>query len=423
MTKGPAKTKSKALRWLSLLGPGLITGASDDDPSGVGTYAQAGAQFGSGMTWAMLLTFPLMASVQIISARVARVTGKGLAANLSNVVPRWFLMVLLVALFATNALNIGADLAAMGEAMTLMAPGPAVAYAFSFGIFSGAALIVVPYSRYVAVLKWLTLTLLAYVGSAFIVDVPWRTVLHDTFFPPLRMEKAYLQTLVAVLGTTISPYLFFWQSAQEVEEQEAAPQDRPLKQAPDQAKRQLHKVRIDTISGMALSNLIGIFIMLTTAATLHKAGIKDIDSAAKAAEALRPIAGKFAFALFAGGIVGTGLLAIPVLAASGAYALTEAFGWKRGLEKKPAAAPAFYGTIALATALGILLPAIHFNAMRALVLTAIVNGVIAVPILIALMKVARSKSVMGTFTLGPGLSFAGWATTALMTLAALGLLL
>lgn len=413
----------KALRWLSLLGPGLITGASDDDPSGVGTYAQAGAQFGSGMAWAMVLTFPLMASVQIISARVARVTGKGLAANLSSVLPRWLLIVLLVALFATNALNIGADLAAMGEAMTLLVPGPAVGYALAFGLFSGAAIIFVPYSRYVGVLKWLTLVLLAYVGSVCVVDVSWRTVLHDVFVPPLRLEPAYLQTLVAVLGTTISPYLFFWQSAQEVEEQEVAPQDAPLKIAPAQAGRQLRKVRIDTVIGMALSNLVGIFIMLTTAATLHKAGIQNIDSAAQAAQALKPIGGSFAFALFATGIIGTGLLAIPVLAASCAYALSEALGWKRGLEKQPRAAPAFYGTIALATAIGILLPVMHFNAMRALVLTAVVNGVIAVPILIAMMRAAQSASVMGTFTLGRGLAIAGWATTALMTLAALGLLL
>ena len=413
----------KALRWLSLLGPGLITGASDDDPSGIGTYAQAGAQFGSGMTWAMVLTFPLMACVQIISARVGRVTGKELAANLSCVLPRWFLIVLLVALFATNALNIGADLAAMGEAMALLVPGSAVGYAFAFGLTSGAAIIFVPYSRYVRVLKWLTLVLLAYVGSVFVVDVPWRTVLHDVLVPPLRMDPAYLQTLVAVLGTTISPYLFFWQSAQEVEEQEAAPQDAPLKVAPAQAGRQLRKVRIDTVVGMALSNLVGIFIMLTTAATLHQAGIRDIESAAQAAQALKPIGGSFASALFAGGIIGTGLLAIPVLAASCAYALTGALGLERGLEKKPQAAPAFYGTIALATAIGILLPVLHVNAMRALVLTAVVNGVIAVPLLIALMKVAQSTSVMGEFTLGRGLAMAGWTTTALMTLAAFGLLL
>jgi Mn2+/Fe2+ NRAMP family transporter len=375
------------------------------------------------MTWTMLLTAPLMGAVQIICAQIARVTGKGLAANLSSFLPRWLLLPLLLMLFVSNAVNIGADLAAMGEATALLLPGTDVGYAVAFGIGCSIVLIVVPYSRYVWVLRWLSASLLAYVLTVFVIDVPWRKVAVDTLLPSLRWDKAYLQMFVAVLGTTISPYLFFWQSAQEIEEQQASKEDGPLKSHPEQAARQLHELRLDTSIGAAASNLIGFFIMVTAAFTLGQAGHHDIDSAAKAAEALRPIAGDGAFMLFAAGIVGTGLLAIPVLAASGAYALAESIGWRRGLELKVSAAPAFYATIAVATVIGIALPLSHVNAMHALVWASMANGVIAVPILIAVMLAARSRKVMKQFRIGPVLSTLGWATVALMLLALVGMLM
>jgi NRAMP (natural resistance-associated macrophage protein)-like metal ion transporter len=408
--------------WWSTFGPGLITGASDDDPSGVGTYAQAGAQFGSGLLWVMLFTFPLMAAVQLISARVGRVTGRGLAANLARVMPRWLLMPLLVALFLTNTLNVGADLAAMGESMALVLPIRADLAALCLGLLCGGLLIAIPYSRYVSILKWLTLALLAYVATVFVVHVDWPAVAHDTVLPKVAWNKGYLQMLIAVLGTTISPYLFFWQSSQEVEEQRATPGEAPLRSAPHQAEQQLRRMKADTWAGMAVSNLIGFFIMLTAAVTLHTHGVHDIDSATKAAQALRPLAGAFAFFLFVIGIVGAGLLAVPVLAGSAAYALAEAFGWKRGLERRPAAAPAFYGTIALATLLGCAMPLLHVNAMKALVWSAVLNGVVAVPVLVAMMVAAQRQELMGEFLVRGRLKWLGWMTTGLMAAAALGLL-
>jgi Mn2+/Fe2+ NRAMP family transporter len=415
-----APPKQRQSRW-SWLGPGVLTGASDDDPSGIGTYAQAGAAFGTGMLWVMLFTFPLMTVVQIISAQVGRATGRGLAANLAKITPRWLLIPLMVLLFATNAVNIGADLAAMGEAATLLLPGHAAWYAFGFGVVSVVLQIAVPYSRYVNLLKWLTISLLAYVATALTLDVPWREVLVHTVVPHVTMTKEFATMLVAVLGTTISPYLFFWQSAQEAEEQRADPREQPLKVAPEQADRQLKRVRMDTVVGMAVSNSIGFFIILTSALTLHAHGKADIQTASQAAEALRPFAGHWAFAIFTLGIVGTGLLAVPVLAGSAGYALSESLGWRRGLERPFHAARGFYMVIAIATAAGIALPALHINPVRALVISAVLNGVISVPLLAAIMITASSSSVMGDFSIGRTLRVLGWITTAVMTIAALTL--
>ncbi|HKB55389.1 MAG TPA: divalent metal cation transporter [Ramlibacter sp.] len=409
--------------WLSWLGPGVLTGASDDDPSGIGTYAQAGAAFGAGMLWVMLFTFPLMAVVQIICARVARVTGRGLAANLAKVVPRWMLVVLTLALFATNAINIGADLSAMGYAAALLAPGEPAWYAFGLGVLSIGLQVWLPYSRYVRVLKWLTVSLLAYVATAFTLQVPWTRILLHTLVPHLEFTTEFGAMLVAVLGTTISPYLFFWQSAQEAEEQHAAPDEEPLKTAPEQAGRQLKRVRTDTILGMGISNAIGFFIMLTSALTLNAHGVRDIQTASQAAEALRPFAGHWAFVLFAAGIVGTGLLAVPVLAGSAGYALAETLAWRRGLEKPARAAPAFYGVIVIATVAGIALPALHVNPIHALVLSAVLNGIIAVPILVVLMLAGSNENVMGEFCIPKPLRILGWLTAVVMAVAALGLLL
>lgn len=405
------------------LGAGLITGASDDDPSGIGTYAQAGAIFGFGLLWVMGFSYPLMVAVQLVCARVARVTGRGLAANLARVLPRWLLLPLLLALFAANAITIGADLMAMGEAATLLLPGHAAAWAVGLGGLSIALQLFVPYSRYVSFLKWLTLSLLAYVATAFALHVPWGEVLQRTLLPQVQPTRDYAQMLVAVLGTTICPYLFFWQAAQEVEEQRATPGEAPLKAAPGQARAQFARMRFDTALGMLVSNGIGFFIMLSTAVTLHGHGTAEIASAAQAARALQPVAGAFAFALFAAGIIGTGLLAIPVLAGSAGYALAEAFGWKRGLERKPGAAPGFYATIVLAGVLGMAMALLHVNAMKALVFTSLVNGVAAVPLLAALMWAARSRALLGEFTIGAPLWALGWLTTALMLLAALALFL
>jgi Mn2+/Fe2+ NRAMP family transporter len=415
-----APPKQRQSRW-SWLGPGVLTGASDDDPSGIGTYAQAGAAFGTGMLWVMLFTFPLMTVVQIISAQVGRATGRGLAANLAKITPRWLLIPLMVLLFATNAVNIGADLAAMGEAATLLLPGHAAWYAFGFGVVSVVLQIAVPYSRYVNLLKWLTISLLAYVATALTLDVPWREVLVHTVVPHITMTKEFATMLVAVLGTTISPYLFFWQSAQEAEEQRADPREQPLKVAPEQAGRQLKRVRMDTVVGMAVSNSIGFFIILTSALTLHAHGKADIQTASQAAEALRPFAGHWAFAIFTLGIVGTGLLAVPVLAGSAGYALSESLAWRRGLERPFHAARGFYMVIAIATAAGIALPALHINPVRALVISAVLNGVISVPLLAAIMITASSSSVMGDFSIGRTLRVLGWITTAVMTIAALTL--
>jgi NRAMP (natural resistance-associated macrophage protein)-like metal ion transporter len=408
--------------WLAKFGPGLITGASDDDPSGVGTYAQAGAQFGTGMLWVMLLTFPLMAAVQLISARVGRVTGRGLSANLARVMPRWLLLPLLIALFLVNAINVGADLAAMGESAALVLPVRGDLAALLMGLICGGLLIFIPYSRYVSILKWLTLALLAYVGTVFVVRVDWISVAHDTLLPKVAWHRDYLQMLIAVLGTTISPYLFFWQSSLEVEEQRATPGEAPLLAAPHQAEHQLGRMTADTWTGMAVSNLIGFFIMLTAAATLHSHGVHDINSAAQAAQALRPVAGSLAFFLFVVGILGAGLLAVPVLAGSASYALAEAFGWKRGLERRPGAAPAFYGTIAFATLLGCAMPLLHVNAMKALVWAAVLNGVVAVPVLVAMMTAAQRVDLMGEFVVKGRLRALGWLTTGLITAAALGLM-
>jgi Mn2+/Fe2+ NRAMP family transporter len=415
-----ATPKARASRW-AWLGPGVLTGASDDDPSGIGTYAQAGAAFGTGLLWVMLFTFPLMTVVQIISAQVGRATGRGLAANLAKIAPRWLLIPLMVLLFATNAVNIGADLAAMGEAATLLLPGHAGWYAFAFGVVSVVLQIAVPYTRYVNILKWLTVSLLAYVATALTLDISWRDVLVHTLVPHLTMTREFATMLVAVLGTTISPYLFFWQSAQEAEEQRADPDEQPLKIAPEQAHRQLRRVRMDTVLGMAASNGVGFFIILTSALTLHAHGAAEIQTASQAAEALRPFAGQWAFAIFTLGIVGTGLLAVPVLAGSAGYALAESLAWRRGLERPFHQARGFYMIIAIATAAGIALPALHISPVRALVIAAVLNGVISVPLLAATMITASSASVMGEFSIGRALRVLGWITTAVMAVAALTL--
>jgi NRAMP (natural resistance-associated macrophage protein)-like metal ion transporter len=402
---------------LRAIGPGLITGASDDDPSGIATYSQAGAQFGYGLGWTLLLTYPLMAAIQEISARIGRVTGRGLAGNFARCYPAWLVEGIVLLMVVANTINLGADLGAMGAAVRLLIGGPSLVYVAVIGVASVLLEIFVAYSRYVRTLKWLTLALLAYVATVFAVHVPWGEVAYRLIVPDIVFSKDYIVTVVAILGTTISPYLFFWQAEEEVEEQEEDPAARPLKAAPEQAPAEIQRIEIDTYLGMAISNLVALFILLTTAATLHAHGITDIQTSAQAAEALRPIAGDFAFILFAAGIVGTGLLALPVLAGSAAYALGETRGWTVGLARVWPRAKAFYGTVAVATVVGIAINFAPIDPIRALFWSAVINGVVAVPVMTMMMLLGSRRGVMGRFTLPRPLRVFGWLATAVMAAA------
>ena len=405
--------------WLKKLGPGLITGAADDDPSGIATYSQAGAQFGFNMLWTLLLTYPLMVGIQIISAQIGRVSGHGLATNIRRHYPGWLLYGVVSLLLIANVINIAADVAAMGDAVKLLIGGPARLYALGFGLLSLLLQILVPYRRYVRVLKWLTLALLAYVGVVFAVHMPWSEVASKTVLPQMSWKRDYITNVVAIFGTTISPYLFFWQASQEVENQTADPLAKPLKYAPEQAADNLRRIKIDTCTGMGFSNLVAFFIVLTTAATLNAHGLTDIQTTAQAASALRPIAGEFGFLLFAAGIIGTGLLAVPVLAGSAAYAMAGAFRWKNSLEAKPAAAKQFYGIIAVSTLLGVALCFTPVDPIRALYWSAVINGVMSVPIMTIMMAMASRADIMQRFVIGRGLKILGWLCTAVMALASL----
>jgi NRAMP (natural resistance-associated macrophage protein)-like metal ion transporter len=404
-----------------VLGPGLITGASDDDPSGIATYSQAGAQFGYALGWTLLLTYPLMCAIQMVSAQVGRVTGRGLAGNMRRHYPVALLYFLVGLLVVANTINIGADLGAMAAALHLLVPGPTVLYLAAFAVVTVVLEIFVRYSRYASVLRWLTLSLFAYVGVVFAVGVPWLSVARDLVLPHIEFSGSYLTVVVAVFGTTISPYLFFWQASEEVEDEKEDPAAKPLIEAPQQAPRALARIQLDTLVGMGLSNVIALFIMLTTAATLNAHGVKDIETSSQAAEALRPIAGEFAFVIFALGIVGTGLLALPVLAGSAAYAVGEALDWPVGLAQSPGRAKAFYATIAAATLVGAVLNFTPLDPIKALFWSAVVNGVAAVPIMAMIMLMASRQKVMGQFPLGPWLKGLGWLATAAMTAAAVGM--
>ncbi|WP_160120656.1 NRAMP family divalent metal transporter [Rhodovarius lipocyclicus] len=406
--------------WFRRLGPGLITGAADDDPSGIATYSQAGAQFGVNMLWTVVLTFPLMAAIQAICARIGRVTGQGLAANMVHVLPRPLVQGLVALLFLANAVNIGADLAAMGAAMQLLLGWGQVLFAVLFAAVSLLLQVFVPYHRYVHVLKWLTLALFAYAGILFSVRIDWAGVAQGVFWPRLAWTADAFTLIVAVFGTTISPYLFFWQSAEEVED---ATGQGALLDHPEAAPAELNRIGGDTLVGMGFSNAIAFCIMLTTAVTLHAAGISDIATSADAARALRPIAGEMAFFLFSLGIIGTGLLALPVLAGSVAYAVGELYGWRAGLEEKPRNAKGFYGIIALGFAAGLLMLFLPIDPIRALFWSAVLNGVIAVPLMAATMIVVGSRKHLGPFVAGFWLRVLGWLATAVMAAAALAMFL
>lgn len=400
--------------WFSLLGPGLITGASDDDPSGIATYAQVGAQFAYGMGWVMLFSYPLMAAIQEISARIGCVTGQGIAANIRAHYPASLVRAVVTLLMAANIINLGADLGAMADALKLLIGGPVRLYAVGFAILCALLEVFCRYQRYVSILKWLTSALLAYAAVAFIVEVPWDQVLLSTLVPRLSFQRDAVVALVALLGTTISPYMFFWQASQEAEDEHERPGARPLIDAPEQAPREMRRIRIDTYLGMGFSNLISLFIIVTAAATLNAHGITDIQTSAQAAEALRPLAGEFSFALFAAGIVGTGMLAVPVLAGSAAYALAEALGWPAGLARRPYQAKSFYGAIAAATLIGTGIDLIGLDPIKALFWAAVINGVTAVPLMVMMMILTARRAVMGSFVLPPALSALGWVSTLAM---------
>lgn len=402
--------------FIKSLGPGLITGASDDDPSGIGTYSQAGAQFGYGIGWTMLLTFPLMVAIQEISARVGRVTGHGISGNVCRHYPSWLLTVVVALLFIANTINIAADLGAMADATKLLIGAHGIIYVVLFGVTSVAAQIFLDYHRYVAVLKWLTLSLFAYVGALAFAHISWGQALAGVLVPRFIWSGDYFTTIVAILGTTISPYLFFWQASQEAEDQRVDATKQPLIDKHYGAQKEFHRIRADTIVGMAFSNLIALSIIVTAAATLHAAGKTDIQTSAQAAEALRPIAGAFAEIIFALGIVGTGLLAIPVLASATAYAVGEGGRWPVGLARKPKEAAAFYAVLALSAAIGIALNFTSINPISALYWSAVVNGALAVPVMVLLMTMSRRRDVMGRFVIGGPLYWLGWLSTAVMLL-------
>jgi NRAMP (natural resistance-associated macrophage protein)-like metal ion transporter len=401
------------------LGPGLITGAADDDPSGIATYSQAGAQFGFHLLWTMLLTFPLMAAIQMVSALVGRVTGRGLAYNMGQVLPRPLVLGLLTLLFIANTINVGADLAAMGEAAKLVTGLNQHALTIFFALLSLGLQLFIPYRRYARFLMVLTFSLFAYVALMFLLPLDWKQIGTGMIGLHPDLTESAATTIVAVFGTTISPYLFFWQSAQEVEEVDQNEDEHPLIERPREGPAAISRIRVDTIAGMLASNLVALAIMIATAATLHAHGVTDIQTAAQAASALKPIAGNFAFALFAIGIIGTGLLAIPVLAGSAGYAVAEAAGWKTGLDNMPWQARGFYGVIGAAVLLGLGIDWSPLDPIKALYWSAVLNGVIAVPMMAALMIVAGSKRKMGEFRAGWVLGGLGWISTAVMAAAAI----
>ena len=413
--------RQRKLDWRRAIGPGIITGASDDDPSGIATYSQAGAQFGYGFGWAMVVTFPLMSAVQMVSARIGRVTGRGIAGNLSQHFTPWLTLPVVLLLLVANTINIGANLGAMADATALVAGGRRWPFLIGFALVCVLAQVFVSYGSYVRVLKWLTLSLLAYVATLFLVDVNWSEAVTTAVFPIIAPGSAPLILLVAIFGTTISPFLFFWQAAQEAEDVGDGFAEMPLKCDPLEGRRQLKRIELDTLAGMGVSNLVAVAIMFTCAATLNVNGITDIHTSAQAAEALRPIAGPYSSTVFALGIVGTGLLAVPVLAGSAAYAIGEALRWPVGLSRKPRQAVAFYSTIAFATGVGALINFSPIEPIDALLWAAVINGVVAVPVMVVMMMMAGSRKVMGVFRIPTGMAVVGWAATAVMGLVVLAM--
>jgi NRAMP (natural resistance-associated macrophage protein)-like metal ion transporter len=409
-------TEERRKSWLAKLGPGLITGAADDDPSGIGTYSQVGAQFGYGLAWSLLYSLPFMIVIQDVSAQIGSVTGRGIAANLRRHYPRPILLGAVMLLLLANVINLGADLSAMGAVMQMLLGGENIAYTISFGLLCILLETFLSYRRYAAVLKFTTLSLFAYVAVVFAVHVPWGEAIKGALIPRVEWTAAFATGFVAILGTTISPYLFFWQAAQEIEEEKRT-HTKPLHAAPGKAGPEMARIRQDTLIGMSFSNIVAIFIVFAAAATLNVHGVTTIETASQAAEALRPVAGGFAFLLFAFGIVGTGLLAVPVLAGSAAYAVSEALGRPASLDSKPNKARLFYGTIAATTLAGALLQYAGINPVRALYWSAVINGILAAPLMALMMLIVTNPRAMGHLTLPRRGAVLGWAATGVMTTA------
>ncbi len=419
--------RSRARQLAGQLGPGLITGAADDDPSGLATYSQAGAQFGAGLLWTMAFTTPLMIGIQLVSARIGWLTGKGLASSMRRVLPAWLTTAIVALLLFANTLNIAADIAAMGETLRLLVGGGQYGHALLFGLLCTVLPVWLGFDAMVRMLKWLTLSLLAYVAVVFMLHVNWEKVLHESLLPRLRHGSAYWTMVVAVLGTTISPYLFFWQSAQEAEMRQRMDAtggvEREMAPRPTYVREHLYRIKLDTTVGMVFSNLIAFCVILATALTLHEHGLTDIQTTAQAAEALRPLAGEFAFTLFAAGIIGTGMLAVPVLAASSGYAVADALQWRSGLDNHWLEARGFYAVIGLGTAIGTLLNFTRLDPIKALVWSAVVNGVIAVPIMAVMMWLGTRRDLLGDYTLSGRHRALGWFATAVMALAVVAMII
>ena len=407
-----AKEKS----FFARLGPGLITGAADDDPSGIGTYSQVGAQFGYGLSWSLLFSLPFMTVIQDVAAQIGSVTGRGIAANLRRHYPRPLLWAAVTLLLVANVINLGADLSAMGAAVQMLLGGPIAAYTIGFGMLCLLLEIFLDYRTYAAVLKFTTLSLFAYVAVVLTVNVPWGQALKALLIPHVEWTAAFATGFVAILGTTISPYLFFWQAAQEIEEEKRT-HSKPLYVAPKQAGAEIARIRQDTLIGMVFSNLVAVFIVFAAAATLNAHGITTIETSAQAAQALEPVAGKFAFLLFAFGIIGTGLLAVPVLAGSAAYAVSEMLARPASLDAKPLNARLFYGTIAVTTLAGASIQYVGINPVRALYWSAVINGVLAAPLMAIMMLIVTNPRAMGHLTLGRRGTMLGWAAMAVMVVA------
>ena len=406
-------TASRLRRFFAQLGPGLVTGAADDDPSGIGTHSQIGAQFGYGLAWTFIFSFPLLSVIQNVAAQIGRVTGAGIAHNLRRHYPAPLLWGVVALLLVANIINLGADLSAMGAALALLTGGSAPLYTLLFGVACVVIEVALNYARYAAVLKWSTLSLFTYVAVVVVAGVPWGRALIALVVPEIQWNAAYATAIVAIFGTTISPYLFFWQAGQEVEEQHRH-HAKPLCITPKEAGPELKRIRLDTLVGMGFSTIISLAIVFATAATLNAHGITDIATSAQAAEALRPIAGPFAFALFAVGIIGTGLLAVPVLAGSAAYAVTEMVGVAGSLDAKPMRARLFYATIAVTTLIGACLNYVGIDPARALYWAAVVNGILAAPLMAVMMLIVRNPKAMGRLTLSNRATVVGWVATAVM---------
>ncbi len=396
------------------LGPGLITGAADDDPSGLATYSQAGAQFGTSLLWSLALTTPLMIGIQLVSARIGWMTGQGLAANMCRILPRWIAIALITMLVFANTLNIAADISAMGEALQLAVGGPEHGHALLFGILCATLPVWLSYETMTRILKWLTLTLLAYVGVVLVLQIEWGKVFLHTLVPNFQNNSNYWMMIVAILGTTISPYLFFWQAAQEAEQRQRIEDPKDIIHHGRFIREHLYRIKLDTAIGMIFSNIIAFCVMLATAITLNQHGITDIQTTKHAAEALRPIAGDFAFVLFSLGIIGTGMLAVPVLAGSAAYAVADVFEWRSGLDHTLSEAKGFYGVLIFATLAGTLVDFTTLDPIKALIYSAVVNGIVAVPIMVVMMKIGANKMILGDYTLSHRHKWLGWIATLVM---------